>query len=68
MKSYHFFQAIQSFNDAAPKNKEELIQSVHDAYTNYPKNKLCALLLLLLLCFCNSWVFVGVRCVFTLPK
>ena len=35
-----FFQAIQSFNDAAPKNKEELIQSVQDAYTNYPRKRL----------------------------
>ena len=34
------FQAIQSFNDAAPKNKEELIQSVHDAYTDYPGKRL----------------------------
>ena len=31
-----FFQAIQSFNDVAPKNEEQLIQSVHDAYTHYP--------------------------------
>ena len=30
-----FFRAIQSFNDASPKNKEELIQSVKDAYENY---------------------------------
>ena len=35
-----FFQAIQSFNDAAPKNKEELIQSVQEAYTNYPRKRL----------------------------
>ena len=35
-----FFQAIQSFNDAAPKNKEELIQSVQAAYTNYPRKRL----------------------------
>ena len=33
-----FFRAIQSFNDVAPKNKEELIQSVCDAFTNYPRN------------------------------
>ena len=32
-----FFQAIQSFNDAAPKNEEQLIQSVCEAYKNYPK-------------------------------
>ena len=31
-----FFRAIQSFNDASPKNEEELIQSVKDAYENYP--------------------------------
>ena len=31
-----FFRAIQSFNDPVPKNEEELIQSVHDAYTDYP--------------------------------
>ena len=34
-----FFQAIQSFNDAAPKNKEELIHSVQAAYTNYPRKR-----------------------------
>ena len=31
-----FFRAIQSFNDPSPKNKEELIQSVKDAYESYP--------------------------------
>ena len=35
-----FFQAIQSFNDVAPKNKEELIQSVQDVYMNYPRKRL----------------------------
>ena len=35
-----FFQAIQSFNDAAPKNEEELIHSVQDAYTNYLRKRL----------------------------
>ena len=35
-----FFRAIQSFNDAAPKNKEELIHSVQDAYTNFPRKRL----------------------------
>ena len=35
-----FFRAIQSFNDAAPKNEEELIQSVQLAYTNYPRTRL----------------------------
>ena len=31
-----FFRAIQSLNDASPKNEEELIQSVRVAYENYP--------------------------------
>ena len=31
-----FFRAIQSFNNALPKNEEELIQSAKDAYKNYP--------------------------------
>ena len=35
-----FFQAIQSFNDAMPKNEEELIQAVSVAYDNYPQEKL----------------------------
>ena len=35
-----FFQAIQSFNDFAPKNEEELIQSVQEAYKNYPRKSL----------------------------
>ena len=35
-----FFEAIQSFNDAAPKNEEELTQSVQEAYTNYPRKRL----------------------------
>ena len=30
-----FFRAIQSFNDASLKNKEELIQLVTEAYDNY---------------------------------
>ena len=34
------FQAIQSFNDAVPKNEEELIQSICDAYTDYPQKRL----------------------------
>ena len=29
-----FFRAIQSFNDVSPKNKEELIQLVTEAYDN----------------------------------
>ena len=35
-----FIGAIQSFNEAAPKNKEELIQSVQAACTNYPRKML----------------------------
>ena len=35
-----FFQAIQSFNDAVPKNQEELIHVVSAAYDNYPQVKL----------------------------
>ena len=35
-----FFRAIQSFNYAAPRNKEELIQFVSTAYNNYPWRKL----------------------------
>ena len=35
-----FFQAIQSFNDAVPKNKEELIHAVSEAYHNCPQVKL----------------------------
>ena len=31
-----FYRAIQSFNDASPKNEEELIQLVTEAYDNYP--------------------------------
>ena len=34
------FLAIQSFNDAAPKNEEELIQSVQHAHTTYPRKRL----------------------------
>ena len=46
-----FFQAIQSFNNASPKNKEELIQSVQDAYENYPRHKLNRTWLTLQSCF-----------------
>ena len=35
-----FFRAIQSFNNALPKNKEELIQLVTKVYDNYPQQKL----------------------------
>ena len=46
-----FFQAIQSFNDALPKNKEELIQLVQDAYKNYLWHKLNQTWLTLQSCF-----------------
>ena len=35
-----FFQAIQSFNNAALKNEEELIHVVSEAYDNYLQVKL----------------------------
>ena len=35
-----FFQAIKSFNNSSPRNEEELIQLVQDAYENYPWHKL----------------------------
>ena len=35
-----FFQAMQSFNDAVPKNKEVLIHAVSEAYDNCPQVKL----------------------------
>ena len=35
-----FFQAIQSFNDAMLKNKEELIHVVCAVCDNYPQDKL----------------------------
>ena len=35
-----FLRVIQSFNDAAPKNEEELIQAVSMAYENYLQNKI----------------------------
>ena len=34
------FRAIQSFNDATPRNEEELIQSVSASYDNYSWRKL----------------------------
>ena len=46
-----FFRAIQSFNDASPKNEEELIQSVQDAYENYLWHKLNRTWLTLQSCF-----------------
>ena len=35
-----FFRAIQSFNDAAPRNEEELIEAVSEAYNKYPREKI----------------------------
>ena len=46
-----FLRAIQSFNDAAPRNKEELIQSVSMAYDNYLQHKLNCTWLTLQSCF-----------------
>ena len=46
-----YFRAIQSFNDAAPRNEEELIQAVSMAYDNYPQHKLNCTWLTLQSCF-----------------
>ena len=46
-----FFRAIQSFNDAAPRNEEELIKAVSEAYNNYPKEKINRTWLTLQCCF-----------------
>ena len=35
-----FLRAIESFNDAAPKNEKELIEVVSEAYDNYPHHKI----------------------------
>ena len=35
-----FFRAIQSFNDAVPRNEEELIETVSEAYDKYPREKI----------------------------
>ena len=45
------FRAIQSFNDTAPKNEEELIQLVSVAYESYPWNKINHTWLTLQCCF-----------------
>ena len=45
------FRAIQSFNNASPKNEEELIQLVTEAYDNYPQHKLNCTWLTLQSCF-----------------
>ena len=46
-----FFRAIQSFNDAAPKNKEELIEVVSVVYDKYPCHKINQTWLTLQRCF-----------------
>ena len=46
-----FFIVIQSFNDAAPKNEEELIQAVSMAYNSYLQNKINHTWLTLQCCF-----------------
>ena len=46
-----FFRAIQSSNDAVPKNEEELIQLVSMAYERYPQNKINHTWLTLQCCF-----------------
>ena len=46
-----FFRAIQSFNDAAPKNEEELIKAVGRAYDNYPRENINRTWLTLQCCF-----------------
>ena len=46
-----FFRAIQSFNDAAPRNEEELIKAVGEAYENYPREKI-------------NWTWLTLQCCF----
>ena len=46
-----FFRAIQSFKDAAPKNKKELIEAVSEAYDKYPHHKINQAWLTLQCCF-----------------
>ena len=45
------FRAIQSFNDAALRNEEELIKAVGEAYENYPREKINRTWLTLQCCF-----------------
>ena len=49
--AWGFFRAIQSFNDAAPRNEEELIKAVGEAYENYPKEKI-------------NWTWLTLQCCF----
>ena len=46
-----FFRAIQSFNDAVPRNEEELIEAVSEAYDKYPREKINQTWLTLQCCF-----------------
>ena len=46
-----FFRVIQSFNNAVPKNKEELIQAVSVASESYLQNKINHTWLILQCCF-----------------
>ena len=46
-----FFRAIQSFNDAVPRNEEELIEAVSEAYDKYPKEKI-------------NWTWLTLQCCF----
>ena len=46
-----FFRVFQSFNNAAPKNEEELIQAVSMAYKSFPQNKINHTWLTLQCCF-----------------
>ena len=46
-----FFRAIQSFNDAVPRNEEELIKAVSDAYDKYPWENINQTWLTLQCCF-----------------
>ena len=46
-----FFRAIQSFNDAVPRNEEELIKAVGEAYENYPNEKI-------------NWTWFTLQCCF----
>ena len=46
-----FFRATQSFNDAAPRNEEELIEAVSEAYDKYPREKINQTWLTLQCCF-----------------
>ena len=46
-----FFRAMQSFNNAAPRNEEELIEAVSEAYDKYPREKINRTWLTLQCCF-----------------